>query len=88
MYVHNSDHILDKNSVPLQQPYPSSVSVGGILTATTNVSHAVDSGMPIPDVSSIQLNPVVLDRILERGLINKADIADYALSHYLEFKGL
>lgn len=28
------------------------------MTATTNVSHAVDSGMPIPDVSSIQLNPV------------------------------
>ena len=41
-----------------------------------------------PVKRNIQLNPVVLDRILERGLINKADIADYALSHYLEFKGL
>ena len=58
MYVHNSDHILDKNSVPLQQSYPSSVCVGGILTVGTNVSHTVDNGIPIPEVSPIQLNPM------------------------------
>lgn len=42
----------------MQQPYPSSVCVGGILTVSANVSHPVDNGMPIPDVSPIQLNPV------------------------------
>lgn len=41
-----------------------------------------------PVKRNIQLNPVVMERILGYGLINKSDIADYALSHYLEFKGL
>ena len=41
-----------------------------------------------PVKRNIQLNDEVVGRILGRGLINRADIADYALSHYLEFKGL
>lgn len=41
-----------------------------------------------PVKRNVQLNEVVLERILEYGLVTRAEIADYALVHYLEHKGL
>ena len=56
VYVHGSDHMLDKNGVQIQQPYPSNVCVGSIMAIGPNVSHTVEPGISMPDVTPLPLN--------------------------------
>lgn len=48
--------MLDKNGVQIQQPYPSNVCVGSIMAIGPNVSHTVEPGISMPDVTPLPLN--------------------------------